>query len=213
MRTVRFEYHPDFPRFDPLVPGLRERYIYAFWHETLMMPAHLYGHTGAQVLISRSEDGLFIAEVCRRIGLQPVLGSSSRHKNSTRRRLRGGVEAVLQLVREDSGGHVVVTPDGPRGPRREAKLGIIYLAAKTGRSIVPVGYGFDRPWRLKSWDQFILPRLGSRAVGITGRPLHVPADLSMEQMEACRRKLEEEMNALMDVAQQRVDMRARRAAA
>ena len=66
---------------------------------------------------------------------------------------------MLRLSRQ---AHLVITPDGPRGPRRQVQAGMVYLAARTGVPIVPVGIGYDRPWRTKSWDRFAVPRPGVR---------------------------------------------------
>ena len=59
--------------------------------------------------------------------------------------------------------HLTITPDGPRGPRRHMAPGPIYLASKLGLPLVLMGYAYDRPWRLHSWDRFAIPRPGSRA--------------------------------------------------
>ena len=44
--------------------------------------------------------------------------------------------------------HLTITPDGPRGPRRQLAPGAIYLASKLGLPLVVMGYGYDRPWRV-----------------------------------------------------------------
>src|SRR4051794_26239062 len=69
-RTLRFRYAPLGPDLDPRRPGFRDRYIYAFWHENMLLPAHLYGGTGASVLVSRHADGELIAGVLQRLGFR-----------------------------------------------------------------------------------------------------------------------------------------------
>ena len=54
--------------------------------------------------------------------------------------------------------HLTITPDGPHGPRRRMAPGPIYLASKLGLPLVLMGYAYDRPWRLPSWDRFAVPR-------------------------------------------------------
>ncbi len=57
--------------------------------------------------------------------------------------------------------HLTITPDGPRGPRRQLAPGCVYLASKLGLPLVAMGFGYDRPWRVRSaWDQ--LRRAASR---------------------------------------------------
>lgn len=192
MNTLDYVYHPLGEPVEPNDPKLPRRHLYAFWHETLLYPAFHYSVQGAQVLISRSEDGQIIAEVCRSLGFEPVRGSTS----------RGGVEAVRQILRAGQSTHVGVTPDGPRGPRRKVQAGVIYLAARTGLPIIPSGFAFARPWRLNSWDRFAVPRPWSRAVCVTLPPLQVPAELEKEDLETYRQKLEEALHQATALAEQ-----------
>src|SRR5262249_43546941 len=82
--------------------------------------------------------------------------------------------------------HLEITPDGPRGPRRQVQLGLIYIAAPTRRPIIPTGFGFCRPWRLRSWDRFALPRPWSACVCVTAEPICVPEDAGKEELEEYR---------------------------
>ena len=50
------------------------------------------------------------------------------------------------------------TPDGPRGPRRELKPGVVAAAQRGGGVIVPIHAEADRAWRLHSWDRFMIPK-------------------------------------------------------
>ena len=70
------------------------------------------------------------------------------------------------------------TPDGPRGPLREVQPGVLYVAQKTGRPILPIAVGAKRSWIFKgSWDEFMVPKPFNRIVMVYGKPLHVnPAD-------------------------------------
>jgi hypothetical protein len=165
MRTVGYEYQPLGPNVDPRLENAPERYIYAFWHENLLLPLSRYGRPDIRVLISKHADGQLIAEVARRLGFELVRGSTT----------RGGVEAIRQMVRLGQAAHFAVTPDGPRGPRRVVQPGLIYLAARTGLPIVPAGIGFRRPWRMNSWDRFAVPRPFSFMTCVTPEPIHVPA--------------------------------------
>jgi lysophospholipid acyltransferase (LPLAT)-like uncharacterized protein len=76
---------------------------------------------------------------------------------------------------------LIVTPDGPRGPRRRLAEGAIYLASRLQLPIVCMGFGFDRPWRLSSWDRFAIPRPFSRARAVISPYLEFPADLGRDE--------------------------------
>ena len=112
-----------------------KRVILAFWHaQQLMMPLALPG-LEAHVLISQHRDGELIRRIVARFGLDAVRGSST----------RGGAEAFRQLIRLGrSGGNLVLTPDGPKGPRQVAKVGVVQLARATGLPIIPMAFGCSK---------------------------------------------------------------------
>jgi len=109
--------------------------ILAFWHAQQLMIPFGYRGTGSHVLISQHGDGEIIARIIARFGHQSVRGSST----------RGGAKAMRELIRLGrSGVDLVVTPDGPKGPRQVAKLGVIQLAKATGLPIVPVAFSCSK---------------------------------------------------------------------
>jgi lysophospholipid acyltransferase (LPLAT)-like uncharacterized protein len=189
--TVRYRYRPLGPNLDPNSKGFSGRYIYAFWHENILMPAYHYGRRDIHVLISSHADGRLIAEVVRHLRFRVVAGSST----------RGGVEAIRRMVRLCKLAHVAITPDGPRGPRRRVQPGAIYLAAKTGLPIVPFGIAFASAWRARSWDRFALPRPWSDAACVTAQPIRVPENLDKDGIESYRRLVEEQLNAVTAAAE------------
>jgi lysophospholipid acyltransferase (LPLAT)-like uncharacterized protein len=182
--TLRYRYRPLGPSMDPNRPGFRGRYLYAFWHENILLPAYHYGRRDIQVLISRHADGQLIAEAVRHLRFRVVYGSTT----------RGGAEALRQMVRLSRRAHLAITPDGPRGPRRRVQPGVVYLAARTGLPVVVMGIAFQRAWRMRSWDRFALPQPWSAATLVTGAPIHVPADLGKEGLEHYRLLIEQALN-------------------
>jgi lysophospholipid acyltransferase (LPLAT)-like uncharacterized protein len=164
--------HPADPRVRPC--------IYALWHESILFG--VAWKIRADALISRHADGEFIAQAARHLGFGTVRGSST----------RGGGAALLQLARR-RGRHLVVTPDGPQGPRRRVQPGVALLASLTGLPVVPVGVGCTQAWRATSWDRFLIPRLGARAVFVVGPPVVVPRGLTRAGLESHRRRIELEM--------------------
>ncbi len=190
-RTLRYRYHGLGGIPDPRRRTGSARYIFTFWHEDLLVPACYYGRARFCILISRHADGQLVAEVCQRLGFALARGSST----------RGGATAVRQLLRTGHRFHIGITPDGPRGPRRQVQPGVIYLASQLGIPIAPSGLGYQRPWRLKTWDRMAVPRPGTDVLTLTGDPLHVPSDLDRDGLEHYRRRVEESMHALTDLAQ------------
>lgn len=158
--------------------------IYAFWHGRMWLLAGRLRDRGAGVLVSLSEDGEVIAQTLSRLGLHPVRGSSSR-------RGREGLQELEELLRD--GRSVAITPDGPRGPRHQARMGAVALASRTGKPVVPLSAAARSCWTFDSWDSFQVPRPGTRGVIVFGEPLYVPAS---DDLEPWRSRLE---RALIDV--------------
>lgn len=141
--------------------------ILAFWHAQQLMIPIGYRGTEANVLISQHQDGEIIARIIARFGHRAVRGSST----------RGGALALRELIRLGrSGADLVVTPDGPKGPRQVAKMGVIQLARASGLPIVPLAFGCSKknssPAGTGSW--FRIPGL---AAGFSGAvPSGCPAN-------------------------------------
>lgn len=192
MRSLRYSYQPLGPNLDPTRADLQGRYIYAMWHENMLMPAYQYSAPHFCVLISKHGDAQIMADILRILKVQVVRGSTN----------RGGIEAVRQLLQMGKKCHLALTPDGPRGPRQKVKPGLIYLAARLDMPIVPVGFGFHRPWRLRSWDQFVLPRPFSRSTCVTGEPIAVPDTNDRDELEQYRQSVEEALAGANDAARQ-----------
>jgi lysophospholipid acyltransferase (LPLAT)-like uncharacterized protein len=122
--------------------------IYCFWHEHLLMGFHrLRGHD-LVALISPSRDGERLSSVLQRWGYALIRGSSSRK----------GLTSLRQSIRAlKNDRDLVITPDGPRGPRRAAKPGTAQLALATGACVIPITVSARPAVRLSSWDRFVVP--------------------------------------------------------
>lgn len=173
------------PICGPAQPG-----IYIFWHENILFPLYLRGHCHLTMLLSQHRDADILAEVARFSGFGTVRGSTG----------RGGREALEQLVKISRKLHITITPDGPRGPRRQMAHGPLSLASRTGLPIIALGFGYDRPWRVNSWDRFAIPRPFSRARAVISGPIHVPRGLEREKIEPYRANLEKLLTQLTDQA-------------
>jgi hypothetical protein len=165
---------------DPCRPECRGQKIYIFWHEYILFPIYLRGHCNLSMLLSRHRDAEILSHVAYHLGFGFVRGSTN----------RGGVSALRELLRNSRRMHLTITPDGPRGPRRQLAPGPIFLASKSGLPLVATGYGYDRPWRLGSWDRFAIPRPFSRGRAISSPEIHVPPNLDRQGLEYFRQKVQ-----------------------
>lgn len=171
---------------DPSLPDYAGPCVWVLWHEYLALPTPLWGNCEVAALVSQHRDGDWAACAAEYLGFDIVRGSTT----------RGGAEALRQLKDKSRLFGLTMTPDGPKGPRRTMAPGAIYLASRLGLPLVPVGFGCDRPFRVRSWDRFAVPRPFSRARGIFGPRLTIPPRLRRDGLEEYRRRVEAILNRL-----------------
>lgn len=155
---------PGWRRVRPPVP--LEPAVYALWHEHLLPLALLHRGEGAVALVSRHRDGEILARVLDGLGYRTARGSSTRGGDS-------GLREMIRAGRE--GTPLAFTPDGPRGPARTCKPGVVRAAAATGMPVVPTGAAASSGRRLGSWDDFLVPAPGATVCVSRGAPIAVPA--------------------------------------
>jgi len=191
MSTLDYRAYLYDPTADPVDPGFRGPMIFVFWHEYIPFPVYLRGHCNVSMLISRHTDADILGRVAGHLGYSFVRGSTS----------RGGAAALRELLERSRQMNLAITPDGPRGPRRRLAPGAVYLSSKLRLPLVAMGFGYDRPWRLGSWDRFALPRPGSRARSVVSPPLAIPPDLNRVGLEHYRLEVERMLNRLTEEAE------------
>jgi hypothetical protein len=141
--------------------------IYVVWHESALA-ASFYRGQSLHALASKSFDGELISRALLRLGWKDAArGSSSRGASSGLMELHGFL---------NQGDPVLLTVDGPRGPRRIAKDGAIKLAVLSGHSVVPVAFCSRPDLRLKTWDRMNVPPPFARGVFWFGEELSFSAD-------------------------------------
>ncbi|MBT6179896.1 MAG: lysophospholipid acyltransferase family protein [Deltaproteobacteria bacterium] len=161
-------------------------YCLASWHEHAL--SGVLGQAGMKYcfLISQSKDGEFVDFICRRLGYETVRGSSS----------KGGKEARLAL--EDSinrGVATAFTVDGPRGPRKQCKPGVLKTAMETKTAILPVAAVADRYWVIsKSWDKTKIPKPFAKIVYQFGSLIEVPSNLEGEAFDTMIETINRHLN-------------------
>ncbi len=175
-RSIRIRFvHREIP------DGIREagnNFILAFWHGRQFLLFHHHRNSGLVVPASESRDGEIQAGILRRFGCEVVRGSSKRKGD---RALMGLVDGLRK------GKNIALAVDGPRGPLYEVKRGVVYLAGKLGKPIVPLTMGARRFWILeKIWDKFVLPVPFTRGVILYGQPITVQGTSEEELDRKCK---------------------------
>ena len=182
---------------DPADPVFGGKNIYLLWHEYIPFPTCLRRNCGVSMLVSRHTDAEILAHAGKYLGFGVVRGSSGTRRGKS----RGGAAALRNLMRASRETHFAITPDGPRGPRRTMSNGPIYLASKLGMPLIAMGFGYDRPWRMPTWDRFAVPKPYSRARAIMSPPMYLPRDLDRGGIEHYRVEAERMMNVVNSEAE------------
>ncbi|MDA0834876.1 MAG: lysophospholipid acyltransferase family protein [Planctomycetota bacterium] len=161
-------------------------YLFAVWHDLMLVPIFAGPQKYMASLVSKHQDGSYLAQSLERLGMMTVRGSST----------RGGAAAIRRMMDVTKHKHITITPDGPQGPRRKMKAGMVFLASQTGRAIIPTGHSATRCWRIQGrWTDLMVPKPFSKFYLLTGDPIHVPPDISREEVryyvERVQRAMEE----------------------
>jgi len=143
------------------------------------------------IMISQSRDGDFISRVVRHIGWIPLRGSSSRGGKAA---LRAMVQGVVE---NHIGGHIV---DGPTGPPRVVKPGLISLAWNSRAGICTGVVSYENAWTMNSWDRFMVPKPFSRVLFRFGRIFPPPEEMSDDRFESFRKEVEDVMTGEYEAA-------------
>jgi len=159
------------------------------WHGRMLVPMRAHANLGMKVLVSPSDDGSLVNSMLSRFGYGTVRGSSNKSPARAIREMLGELE---------KGATVVITPDGPRGPRHRVNPGPAWMSRATGFPILPCGFVCDRAWHLRSWDHFTIPKWGARVALVYGEPFTVARDATDDEV----RKATEEMQRRMFAAEE-----------
>jgi hypothetical protein len=150
-----------------------DNYIYVFWHQKLFFPTVGFKYLkNKAALVSPSKDGEILATVLEKYGYEAIRGSSND---------RNIQSLILMIKKLKQGYNLGLAADGPQGPIFRTKPGIIFMAMKTGKKIIPIGGAFQHKYVFeKAWDRFYFPYPFTRAVVVAGDPIMVPEGVDTE---------------------------------
>jgi hypothetical protein len=139
-------------------------FLFLLWHEAWLPLLWRHRQQQVAIVVSQGREGQYLANYARRIGYRAVQGSST----------SGGARALLGAIRALDDGHTVaITPDGPRGPRRHVKPGVVRAAQRANAVILPLHAVARSAWRLRSWDHTMIPKPFARIDVGYGEPFTV----------------------------------------
>ena len=150
---MRILWYTTFKKFHYITPIGDEQHVCVCWHGELLMSPQAYRKIHkkhpASAIISSHFDGSLIASTLKMLKIRPLRGSTK----------KGARQVLLQAFKSIKiGEEVLITPDGPRGPRHSMSDGAIGIALKSKLPIFVMNYTVDHYWQLKSWDRFVIPK-------------------------------------------------------
>ncbi|MCB4742734.1 MAG: lysophospholipid acyltransferase family protein [Sulfurovum sp.] len=150
---MRFYWHTCKKRFHIEGEMTQTQHIVICWHGELLMSPQVYRlyhkNQGASGIVSKHFDGEIVARTFQIFGIKPLRGSSSYGAKQVL------LKAFRKLKKKDD---LLITPDGPRGPRHIMSNGAIALAHKAKVPVMTINYLPKSYWKLNSWDHFVIPK-------------------------------------------------------
>lgn len=173
-----------------------EGLIALFWHGRIaqgMACRPLLGGKPRRVMISLSRDGQFIALAAQRLGIPPIRGSAGRGDGNLAKGGTGAFRQALAFLK--SGGVMILTPDGPRGPREVLPPGPAQMAQAAGCPVFLMSLAARPALVLRSWDEARIPLPFARAQVVLEGPLRLAARADEADLAAARADWQNRMNA------------------
>lgn len=128
--------------------NISDKYIFVFWHQKMLPAWYFLSKINSKAIVSLSKDGDILSKILKKWGVDAIRGSSS----------KGGKEALDNLLIAIENNHLLITPDGPRGPIFEFKAGAVIVSARKKKEIVLVGVNIKNKYIFNnSWDKFQFP--------------------------------------------------------
>ena len=159
-------------------------HIFCIWHENL--PLYFITHARFQYPNIWIAFPLWYMKPIhlmeKMIGIKELAFGASGHGG------RAALEKISHRLRQ--GWSTFLTPDGPKGPLRQTKNGVLLMSMNTGTPIIPISFQLEKKWRIPSWDRKRYPWPFSKIVVVYAEPEWV----KKEPFEAARRRISIAMN-------------------
>ena len=156
--------------------------IFSVWHGHLLSIVYDLRDEPINAVAGTHSDADYISSIASRWGWNMIRGS---------RKERGNIAYKKMInILNNKGSSVFITPDGPTGPRRVPKLGIIRAAQTTGAAIIPVSVHSTRRWGFTNWDTFYLEKPFGEIYIRYGNPIYFK---KLEDIPTCSKILIKEM--------------------
>lgn len=158
-------------------------HIYAFWHENLPL------HFTANLVIKEPQvwlqhPMLFMKPIhvmVKLMGVKELAYGSSGNK---------GKDALNRVLNQLKGGYsTMINPDGPTGPIKKLKPGVLVMAKETGVPIIPITMDASPKWVLNTWDKKKQPLPFSKITIKYHEPVYINREFTQDDVSALEHTL------------------------
>ncbi len=146
--TLRIELHGK----KELLEAAKGPLIIALWHDGLILAPlirKILTDKRLAIVVSNSKDGKILAAYAETFkNVESIFAVHNRR-----------YAALLQTVdaiKNDKA--ILITPDGPRGPRHVLKPGVFFAEKKANASIIAMTWTAKHYWQLHTWDKMRIPK-------------------------------------------------------
>ena len=153
--------------------NLGKSVILCVWHARLLSVVHNLKNEKVNALAGTHQDADIISRVAASWGWNMIRGSSKEKGDIAYRK-------IFKILREKQN-IFFITPDGPTGPPKIPKLGIIRASQKTQTKIIPIGVYSTKNWGFTNWDTFFLEKPFGKLFIKYGAPIQFGKNESSEK--------------------------------
>lgn len=158
--------------------------VVAFWHGAMLPVWTYFKRKNAYAMVSESKDGEKLADLLRSWGYEFVRGSSS----------KSGKNVLDQALHRANHNFLLMTPDGPRGPRQRFKPGAAVISHRTGVPLYLCKVDVKSKFVFsKSWDKFEAPYPFSKIILEFSEPINVDASADRDEIDGIIKFCEKRM--------------------
>ena len=164
--------------------------IMLMWHEELFPVLRSGSWQDWICITSPSRDGDFLERLTKGWGYKTIRGSASRHEKA--------VKVLRDTIKLAPDNRLCIGVDGPRGPRRQVKIGMLMAAQKAAVPIYLIrirarGIRFE-----KAWDKTLLPYPFAKVAVLTSEPVYIDKSLGRDELETLSNEITNKLNLLGD---------------
>lgn len=162
----------------------QEKCLLMLWHNRLAITPFILSHYTPFIqyaaLVSASRDGEILSTIIH----------SYQNGHTIRVPHLARYQALREIIRhvKEKKYVVIITPDGPRGPRYEVKPGLAIAAIETHAHVVALNWKAEKYWELKTWDRLRLPKPFTTLHVTFASPIRLDPSSSLEEAQAILKK-------------------------